>query len=131
MSGETDLATLLRTMRPVLDPGRFVFASVDSVPDGVTPVVTVQEEEGLTVVLERDDADRVGVTYEYVAARITLQVHSSLAAVGLTAAFAKALTERDISCNVVAGYFHDHLFVPLERAAEAVAALEALAGPTR
>jgi uncharacterized protein len=126
MTGETDLATLLRSMRPVLDPGRYVFASVRSVPDGVTPVVTVREEEGLTLVLERDEADRVGVTYEYVAARITLQVHSSLAAVGLTAAVATALTEYDISCNVVAGFFHDHLFVPLDRADEALEALEAL-----
>jgi hypothetical protein len=128
MSGETDLATLLRSMRPVLDPGRFVYASVSSMPDGVAPVVTVREEEGTTLVLERDEADRAGIAYEYVAARITLQVHSSLAAVGLTAAVAAALTQHGISCNVVAGYFHDHLFVPLDRADEAVAALEALAG---
>jgi hypothetical protein len=126
MSGETDLVTLLRSMHPVLDPARYVFASVRLVPDDVTPVVTVREEEGLTLVLERDEADRAGVGYEYVAARITLQVHSSLAAVGLTAAVAAALTEHDISCNVVAGFFHDHLFVPLDRADEALEALEAL-----
>jgi hypothetical protein len=127
MSGETDLATLLRSMRPVLDAGRYVYASVPTMPEDVSPVVTVREEEGLTLVLERDDADRAGVPYEYVAGRITLQVHSSLEAVGLTAAVARALTDHGISCNVVAGYFHDHLFVPLDRADEAVEALEALA----
>lgn len=126
MSGETDLGVLLASMAPVRQPGEWVFASVASAPPGVTPVVTVTEDEGLTIVVARDDADRLGLAHDFVAAWITLQVHSALAAVGLTAAVAGALAEVGISANVVAGFHHDHLFVPVDRADEAVAALLAL-----
>jgi hypothetical protein len=105
-----------------------VFTAVShNIPPGVTPVVTVAEPEGLTLVVPQQDADTAGLAYEYVAAWITLRVHSALAAVGLTAAVAQELAGIGVSCNVVAGYHHDHLFVPYERAAEAVAALEDLA----
>ncbi len=116
-------------MRPQLNPGRYVFSTVDGggVPAGVTPVVTVAEQEGLTLVVRLEDADTVGLPYDYVAGWITLRVHSALEAVGLTAAVARELADIGVSCNVVAGFHHDHLFVPYERAAEAVAALEALA----
>ncbi|WP_182907402.1 ACT domain-containing protein [Microbispora sp. H13382] len=128
MTGETDLHTLLTTMRPRLNPGRYVFTTVDGdVPPGVRPVVTVAEEEGLTLVLPQRDADAAGLTYDYVAGWITLRVHSALEAVGLTAAFAQALAAAGLSCNVVAGFHHDHLFVPYERAGEAVEVLEDLA----
>ncbi|MBX6387282.1 MAG: ACT domain-containing protein [Microbispora sp.] len=128
MTGETDLRTLLTSMRPRLNPGRYVFATVDGdVPPGVSPVVTVAEEEGLTLVLPQRDADAAGLAYEYVAAWITLCVHSALEAVGLTAAVARSLADAGLSCNVVAGFHHDHLFVPYERAAEAVEVLEDLA----
>lgn len=115
-SGERDLDRLIATMRPELRPGRFVFVSVPRVPDGVDPVAWVREEEGITLVLDQDEADRHGLLYGFVAAMITLRVHSALDAVGLTAAVSRALAEAEISCNVVAGYFHDHLFVPAERA---------------
>ncbi|MBB4893631.1 hypothetical protein FHS39_002662 [Streptomyces olivoverticillatus] len=128
MAGERDLRKLLGSMRPHLDPGRFVYAVVDGgVPEGVRPVVTVAEEEGLTLVVRQEDADAAGLEYSYVAGRITLRVHSALEAVGLTAAVAQALAEAGLSCNVVAGFHHDHLFVPYERAAEAVGLLERLA----
>lgn len=128
MTGETDLRTLLTTMRPTLNPGRYVFTAVDGdVPPGVRPIVTVAEEEGLTLVLPQPDADAAGLAYDYVAAWITLRVHSALEAVGLTAAVARALAAAGMSCNVVAGFHHDHLFVPYERAAEAVEVLENLA----
>ncbi len=128
VTGETDLHTLLTTMRPRLNPGRYVFTTVDGdVPPGVRPVVTVAEEEGLTLVLPQRDADAAGLTYDYVAGWITLRVHSALEAVGLTAAFAQALAAAGLSCNVVAGFHHDHLFVPYERAGEAVEVLEDLA----
>lgn len=128
VAGEHDLTRLLRGMRPHLRPGRYVFATVRGEPPrGVTPVVTVAEDEGSTLVVPREQADAAGLAYDYVAAWITLRVHSALGAVGLTAAVATELARAGVSCNVVAGYHHDHLFVPHERATEAVAALERLA----
>ncbi|MFD3652092.1 ACT domain-containing protein [Streptomyces sp. 24-1644] len=129
MTGERDLRTLLKSMRPELNPGRYVFTTVPDgeVPEGASPVVTVTEREGLTLVLPEAEADAAGLAHDYVAGWITLRVHSALDAVGLTAAVALALTDAGLSCNVVAGYHHDHLFVPYERAAEAVGVLERLA----
>ncbi|MFF2847754.1 ACT domain-containing protein [Streptomyces sp. NPDC058001] len=128
MSGERDLRRLLSGMRPELNPGRYVFTFTEAgVPSGVTPVVTVAEPEGLTLVVRQEDADTAGLAYAYVAGWITLRVHSALDAVGLTAAVARELATAGLSCNVVAGYHHDHLFVPHERATEAVTLLDDLA----
>ncbi|MFE2499461.1 ACT domain-containing protein [Streptomyces scopuliridis] len=129
MTGESDLLKLLSGMRPQLNPGRYVFTTVagGGVPSGVTPVVTVSEQEGLTMVVRLEEADAVGLSYDYVAGWITLRVHSALEAVGLTAAVARELADAGLSCNVVAGFHHDHLFVPYERSTEAVAVLEDLA----
>jgi uncharacterized protein len=113
-------------MRPDLKPGRFVFVTALRVPDGVDPVAYVREDEGMSIVLEQGEADDLGLAYEFVSAMITLQVHSSLDAVGLTAAVAGTLAEAGMSCNVVAGHFHDHLFVPIERAQQALRLLHAL-----
>jgi hypothetical protein len=115
-------------MRPELNPGRYVFTTVEGgVPSGLTPVVTVTEREGLTVVVRQEEADAAGMAYDYVAGWITLRIHSALEAVGLTAAVSRELAGVGLSCNVVAGFHHDHLFVPYERATEAVAVLEDLA----
>jgi hypothetical protein len=128
MAGESDLTKLLSVMRPELNPGRYVFATVGgAVPSGVSPVVTVAEPEGLTLVVRKEEADAAGLSYDYVAGWITLRIHSALEAVGLTAAVAKQLAEAGLSCNVVAGYHHDHLFVPYQRATLAIALLEDLA----
>ncbi|MEU9450460.1 ACT domain-containing protein [Streptomyces sp. NPDC048277] len=129
MSGETQLSVLLGTMNPERHAGEYVFVSSGGkeLPPGIAPVATVAEDEGLTLVLLREDADRIGLRYDYVAARITLRVHSSLAAVGLTAAVSQVLADAGISCNVIAGFYHDHLFVPYENAALAVELLESLA----
>ncbi|MFE1313875.1 MULTISPECIES: ACT domain-containing protein [unclassified Streptomyces] len=128
MTGERDLQKLLSGMRPELNPGRYVFTTVEGgVPSGITPVVTVAEQEGLTLVARLDEADAAGLGYDYVAAWITLRVHSALEAVGLTAAVARELADAGLSCNVVAGFHHDHLFVPYEHAHQAVAVLESLA----
>ncbi|MFJ5225447.1 ACT domain-containing protein [Streptomyces sp. NPDC088400] len=128
MSGEDDLRKLLSGMSPELRPGRYVFTVAEAgIPPGLTPVVTVAEQEGLTLVVRLEDADAAGLAYEYVAGWITLRVHSALDAVGLTAAVAQELAAAGLSCNVVAGFHHDHLFIPYERAAEAVTLLEALA----
>jgi hypothetical protein len=128
MAAERDLTRLLRALRPVLNPGRFVFTTVAGpVPPGVQPVVTVTEPEGRTLVLPQHEADAAGLGYDYVAGWITLRVNSALDAVGLTAAVAGELARAGLSCNVIAGYHHDHLFVPHDRSAEAVTVLEALA----
>ena len=129
MAGETQLSALLGSMRPELHPGEYVFTSTPdaAVPAGVAPIVTVAEEEGLTMVLRKEHADRLGLEYDYVASWITLRVHSALEAVGLTAAVSAALAREGVSCNVVAGFYHDHLFVPHDSAAQAVRLLEDLA----
>lgn len=125
--GERDLGRLLAELRPRLDERAFVFCSLPAagLADVVAlaPVAVVAEDEGLTVVVEAGRAEDAGLSFTGRFARITLQVHSSLEAVGLTAAVAGRLAERGISANVVAGLFHDHLFVPWERREEAVEVL--------
>jgi hypothetical protein len=128
VTGERDLRTLVAAMAPDLRPGAFVFTTGEQVPAGCAPLVTVREDEGVTMVLEQDEADRLGLAYDYVAAMITLRVHSALDAVGLTAFVAGRLADAGMSCNVVAGFHHDHLFVPFERGAEAVALLTTRSG---
>jgi hypothetical protein len=125
--GERDLRTLLASMDPVLRPGRFVFVVVpdEDLLDALAPEATIREPEGLSAVVRREQADALGLPYDYVAAWITLRVHSALDAIGLTAAVSTALARAGLSCNVIAGYHHDHLLVPADRAP---AALEALAG---
>jgi ribosomal protein S18 acetylase RimI-like enzyme len=127
-SGERDLTALLASMSPRRQEGAYVFTTVaGAVPPDADPVVVVAEDEGRTLVLRQGQADAFGLPYDFVAAWITLQVHSALDAVGLTAAVSRALTEAGISANVVAGFHHDHLFVPHDRADEAVDVLRALA----
>jgi hypothetical protein len=128
MAGEEDLGKLLATMQPVLQPGAFVFATIEGhdVPVGLDPIGTFREAEGLTLILPAHDAIHPDIAAGNPMRQITLTVHSSLEAVGLTAAFANELTRHGISANVVAGYFHDHIFVGAEDAERAVAALEAL-----
>jgi hypothetical protein len=113
-------------MRPELREGRFVFVALPEVPVGLDPVAWVREDEGVTVVLRQHEADRRGLHYDFVAAMITLRVHSSLDAVGLTAAVSGPLADAGISCNVIAGYYHDHLFVPDEQGQTAMRLLNDL-----
>lgn len=129
MSGETSLATLIRSMRPQLNPGTYVFCTVNDW-GAITPsevIGSFREAEGLTLVLQRERAEALGLAFSYEAAWITLTVHSSLAAVGLTAAFATALGQSGISCNVLAAFYHDHIFVAQADASRAMAVLEGLA----
>lgn len=123
-----DLTTLIRSMEPVLNPGTYVYASVPlgTPVSQVDCVATMREAEGLTLVVPEDTAQRLGLSVLLRCAWITLRVRSDLHAVGLTAAFATALGQAGISCNVVAGAYHDHIFVPVERADLAIAALKQL-----
>lgn len=123
--GETDLGVLLGTMRPELWGGEWFFATVAS-PAGVDAAATVREAEGVSVVVDRAEAGRIGADTTRAYRWITLRVHSSLEAVGLTAAVSAELAGHGISCNVIAGARHDHLLVPAARADEAMRALTAL-----
>ena len=129
MAGETALATLLRSMSPHLNDGDYVFCTLPDqrIPDGCEVIGSFREQEGLTLIVERQQAERAGLAFDYVAAWITLNVHSALEAVGLTAAFASALGQAGISCNVIAGYYHDHLFVGRADAQRAMHVLQQLA----
>jgi hypothetical protein len=121
-----DLDQLLAELEPQPVPGRYVFVTAADAPTDIDAFARIHEAEGTTLVLTVDEAERHQLPYEYVAARITLTVHSALEAVGLTAAVATALAEEGISCNVIAGYFHDHLFVAEQDGERAVAILRRL-----
>ena len=130
MSGETHLSTLLSTLSPQLLEDESVFCTFASAVYGdqaaLAPVASVMESEGLTLVVPRQKADAHGICYESVFRGITLTVHSSLDAIGLTAAFSAKLTEQGISANVIAGFYHDHVFVQSEEADRAMSALKQL-----
>lgn len=122
MNGETNLDKLLKTMKPKLNIGDYVFCVVDdlSTVNQEDAVLFFKEEEGYTIIIKRELADSLKLTYSFIASWITLTVHSSLEAVGLTAAFSKALSEEGISCNVVAAFFHDHIFVDKKDSEKAI-----------
>lgn len=128
MTGETNLNKLLQEMDPVLHEGEYVYCLFKSMAAALAhePICVFQEAEGVTGILARKTADEGKISYAAVCSWITLTVHSSLEAVGLTTAVSKALTAANISCNVVAAYFHDHIFVPRKDADRAMQALRAL-----
>ena len=123
-----NLNELLHTMTPYLNEGIYLFATVE--PDTAIPLLeiisSIQEQEGLSIVVSEQTAQKYQLNAQFRAAWITLTVHSDLAAVGLTAAFAAALGQAQISCNVVAGNYHDHIFVPYEQADLAMSVLKKL-----
>ncbi|WP_420628848.1 ACT domain-containing protein [Candidatus Leptofilum sp.] len=131
MAGETDLSKMLATLAPKLHDEEYVFCTFENGRYGdhtkLQPIASFMEAEGLTLVIPKHRADAHDVKYEGVFRCITLSVHSSLEAVGLTAVIATKLTEHNISANVIAAYYHDHVFVQNGRAEAALAALEDLA----
>ncbi len=130
MPGEKNLNRLLASLSPTLLEGEFVFCSFKNVQYGshrdLYPIAAIEESEGLTLVIPKENADQRQIKYAAVFKKITLQVLSSLEAVGLTAVVATSLAARGISANVVAGYFHDHIFVPETNADQAIAVLQEL-----
>lgn len=128
MRSITDLKELLVNMRPEINPGRYAFVTLPAGfaldPSGI--VAAVREPEGLSAIIPEQMALALGLPVAFVATWITLAVHSDLAAIGLTAAVSQALGQAGISCNVVAGVHHDHLFVPPDQAQSAMSALLAL-----
>lgn len=120
MAGETDLDKLLALLQPKLLEGEFVFCSIPDIRYGdladLHPLACYQEDEGLSLLLEKHAADAAELQYSSVFKGITLSVHSSLDAVGFTAAVANKLAANGISANVVAAHYHDHVFVPADKA---------------
>jgi hypothetical protein len=129
MTGETNLQTLLQNMTPLLNPDDYVYCTVPSLNNIDTNHILglFKESEGFTIILKKEIADELNLQYTYIATWITLTIHSSLEATGLTAAFAAALAQENISCNVVAAYYHDHIFVAKKDAERAMEALRKLA----
>jgi len=128
MGGETDLNTLLRTLTVRLDDPIYVFATLarDTIPADITPRMMFEEKEGTTYIIEQSDAQRHSLPHEFACKMITLEVHSSLEAVGFIARVSAALTKAGLSVNPVSGFYHDHLFVPLGKEADAMRVLAQL-----
>lgn len=130
MTGEISLNLLLKNMSPNLREGDFVFCVIKNVNYNalaeLKPFATVSESEGLTLVLSKEAADQHGLNYDHTFRCITLNVHSSLEAVGLTAAVSTALSNNQISANIIAGFYHDHIFVQAEFANRALGILSEL-----
>lgn len=128
MTGEIELKKILATLSPQLDSREYVFCTFKKGVYGdyaeLQPIALFMEAEGLTLVIEKSSADREGIDYQAVFKCITLNVHSSLQAVGLTAAVSSLLAEQGISANMIAAYYHDHIFIPAADAEQALALLQ-------
>ena len=119
-------------MRPEMRKGIFVFCTIANdreIPTAISPLLTFREAEGITLVVRREEADSAGLRHQFASRLITMTVHSSLDAVGFLAAVTARLAEAGISANAVSAFYHDHLFVPEHRAAEALALLQTMSTP--
>ncbi|MBS1667016.1 MAG: ACT domain-containing protein [Bacteroidetes bacterium] len=127
-NGETSLQTLLKNIEPIQQSGEFVFCSLPDIDlaKGHDAIMCFKEEEAYTLILAKQSADELGLHYSFIAGWITLSVHSSLEAVGLTAAFSKALSDNGISSNVVAAFYHDHIFVNIQDVGKAMKVLQSV-----
>lgn len=131
MSGEKDLEAILRSILVSCDGKEYIYCATNSdsalmslLPDAIG---LFREDEATTVIMLKDllqPSDYIQTSDSY--AKLTIDVHTSLEAVGLTAAIAKVLTDYGISANVVAAYYHDHIFVPYKSKDKAVEALSSL-----
>lgn len=128
MAGEKNLSKLIAGMTPLLHEGDYVFCTIENLNmiNRDDTICEFKETEGITVVVEKSKAEELKLNYDYIASWITLQIHSSLDAVGLTAVFSTELAKNNISCNVIAGYYHDHIFVDKKSSNKAIKVLTKL-----
>ncbi|MES2776189.1 MAG: ACT domain-containing protein [Bacteroidota bacterium] len=133
MPGEKNLSILLKNLEPELHAGDYVYCTTnnDVLRHDPGVILFFKEPEGHTLILEKETADRLELTYTFIASWITITVHSALDGVGLTAAFSTALADAGISCNVVAAFYHDHIFVDKKDAVKAMEVLQLLSRQTR
>ena len=126
MAGEIALERLLETLSVMVHEDVFVFVTLGDgkMPASLSPQLSFQETEGLSLILTKAEAEAHGYGYEFESKMITLNVHSSLDAVGFIAHIAAGLAKESISVNPVAGFYHDHLFVPVNRLDDALDVLE-------
>lgn len=129
MSGERDLDLLLQSLKAKLVEGLFVFVTIDeaAIPDGITPRMMFREAEGVTLILSEVEALAHDLPAEFPCRMITLDVHSSLEAVGFIARIASELAKEGMGVNPVSGFYHDHLFVPDGREEDAMRVLARIA----
>lgn len=133
MAAERDLAALLKHIKPELRPGIFVFCTItadQSIPSALDPLLTFREQEGTTLVILHEEAEAAGLRQAFASRLITLTVYSALDAVGFLAAVTARLAESGISVNAVSAFHHDHLFVPVDRAEDAMAVLREISAAT-
>jgi hypothetical protein len=132
MAGEKNLSKMLENLSPVMTEQEYVFCTFTKSSYGdlsdLEPIASVMEDEGLTLVLKKERAIQAGVEYFDTFRCISLGIHSDLTSVGLTAKISSVLYQHGISSNMIAGYFHDHIFVPSDKALNA---LEVLSGPLK
>jgi uncharacterized protein len=126
MAGETNLDALIRSLSAVLVDGLYVFVTLpyERAPLEIVPRMVFREAEGTTYILLQSEAEALGLAYEFPCRMITLNIHSSLEAVGFMARIATELAKHNMGVNPVSGFFHDHLFVPDGRQQDAMAVLE-------
>lgn len=132
MSGQTDLTQLFSSLKLLVSEDVFVFAHCvpEQVPRNLSSIMRFEEAEGTTLILAKEDAEQSGINHEFECKMITLNVHSSLEAVGFMAKIASKLAEHQIPVNPVAGFYHDHLFVPVALVEKATHLLEEMAENT-
>jgi len=132
MTGETNLDELIRSLSAVLVEGLYVFVTVpsDQRPANLTPRMVFEEAEGATLILLKSEAEAHALPYEFPCRMITLNIHSSLEAVGFMARIASELAKHEMGVNPVSGFFHDHLFVPDGREHDAMSVLQQMSGST-
>lgn len=131
MQGERDLTTLIQRMTPSVHPDTFVFCTFADfqLPSALEAVCTFHETEGLTAIVPLRRATALRLVHQFPSRMVTLTVHSALDAVGFLASVSTALAANGIACNVVSGYYHDHIFIPENKLAEALRTFDAMSLP--
>ena len=127
MPGEGNLETLIKSMKPEMQEGIFVFCSIpegQEIPTALRPVHIFREREGTALIVRREQAEGAELPHQFASRMITLTVHSSLEAIGFLAAVTGRLAAAGISVNAVSAFYHDHLFVPAHKADEALHLLQ-------